>query len=105
MHNGNSALRSAREHAGLTITELARLAGVDRATVGRLEVSPRFTPTLPQVVLALASAGYVNGGPIGEIVTPIERRLTELEQRLDGLVYLLRLSADVASELARASDG
>jgi transcriptional regulator with XRE-family HTH domain len=103
VHNGNSALRSAREHAGLTMTELARLAGVDRATVGRLEANPRFTPTLPQVVVALASVGYINGGPIGEIVGPLERRLDELENRFDLFVYMLRRSSEVAVE--RASKG
>jgi transcriptional regulator with XRE-family HTH domain len=102
MHNGNSALRSAREHAGLTMTELARLARVDRATVARLEANPRFTSTLPQVVLALASAGYVNGGPIGEVIAPLERRLDELEERFRWSAFAVSVIAEKAAEKREA---
>jgi transcriptional regulator with XRE-family HTH domain len=57
-----SALRTVRERAGLSQSELAELAGCDRATVSRLESSPRFTPALVRISTALDAYTYVNGG-------------------------------------------
>jgi transcriptional regulator with XRE-family HTH domain len=49
-------LRHARRRAGLTQTELARLAGVPQSTVGRIETN-RINPTMATLRLLLNAAG------------------------------------------------
>ncbi len=88
---GGRALRRMRQHVGLTQRELARRARVSENTVWELERQPRNGQALERLTVALMTAGYLTGGPLDQ---HLERRLIELEQRLDQMDRLLFGSFD-----------
>ncbi len=83
---GGSALRRARQHIGLSQRELARRAHIAPTTVRELEQRPRFGRALERLTLTLTAAGYMDGGPLEQ---QLERRLLELEERVDAMDMLL----------------
>jgi transcriptional regulator with XRE-family HTH domain len=79
-----STLRRAREAARLSQSELARRAGVHRATVARRERYPTPTGALRHLILALREVEFINGGD--PVLSELEARLTAVERRLTLLV-------------------
>lgn len=49
-------LREMRQHRGLTTSDVARIVGIDRATISKLEAA-NWSPTLDQVLKIAAAIG------------------------------------------------
>lgn len=89
------ALRESRVRAGLTITEAARLSGIDRSAIGALERTKNAAPgtsgaTLKTLRMLAQTYGCTVSELIGE-VPPADRRMNVRERRaVDLLLNVMR---------------
>lgn len=89
------ALRESRVRADLTITEAARLSGIDRSAIGALERTKKSTPgasgaTLKTLRMLSQTYGCTVSELIGE-VPPADRRMNVRERRaVDLLLNAMR---------------
>lgn len=84
------ALREARVRADLTITEAARLSGIDRSAIGGLERTKKATPGASGATIkTLRTLAQTYGCTVSELigeVPPADRRMNVKERRVVDLV-------------------
>jgi transcriptional regulator with XRE-family HTH domain len=107
-----SAIRTARERAGLSQSELARELGVPQGTIGRIESGgrgqPRFQTVagIARVLGASLDALAVDAGLLPALTPAREQTVRLAEARLAGKVRAARRAlADADADLATLLEG
>lgn len=84
------ALRESRVRSGLTITEAARLSGIDRSAIGGLERTKKAAPGASGATIkTLRTLAQTYGCTVSELigeVPPADRRMNVKERRVVDLV-------------------